>query len=118
MNTITEDIKAGAENYRKAQGTRKPTTAQLPVFRECANLLYMVMKEMYHAPMTDIRKDYWRQVLNSYFGFLTQTNEYRARGKILKMFPSGWFRYFSIINRRKVTIKNSSTQWKNKRKSM
>lgn len=50
MNTITEDIKAGAENYRKAQGTRKPTTAQLPVFRECANLLYMVMKEMYHAP--------------------------------------------------------------------
>ncbi len=71
-----------------------------------------------HAPMTDIRKDYWRQVLNSYFGFLTQTNEYRARGKILKMFPSEWFKYFSIANRRKVTIKNSSTQWKNKRKSM
>ena len=57
------------------------------------------------GPMTDIRKGYWWQVLNSYFGFLTQTNEYRARGKILKMLPHEWFRYFSITNRRKVTIK-------------
>lgn len=55
--------------------------------------------------MTDIRKDYWRQVLNSYFGFLTQTNEYRTRGKVLKMLPHEWFRHFSITNRRKVTIK-------------
>lgn len=50
MNTLTEDIVKGAEVYREAQKTRKLTTAQLPVFRECSNLLYLVMKEMYHAP--------------------------------------------------------------------
>lgn len=50
MNELTEDIKRGAETYRKAQETRKMTTAQLPVFRECANLVYLVTKEMYHAP--------------------------------------------------------------------
>ena len=58
-----------------------------------------------HGTMTDIRKDYWRQVLNSYFGFLTQTNEYRARSKIFEMLPHEWYRYFSMTNRRKVTIK-------------
>ncbi len=50
MNELTEDIMRGAETYRKAQETRKRTTAQLPVFRECANLVYLVTREMYHAP--------------------------------------------------------------------
>lgn len=50
MNTLTDDIRQGAENNRQAERTRKRTTAQLPVFREAANLLYIVMKEMYHAP--------------------------------------------------------------------
>lgn len=50
MNELTNDIVRGAENYRKAQETRKRTTAQLPVFRECANLVYLVTKGMYHAP--------------------------------------------------------------------
>ena len=47
MNTLTDDIRQGAENNRQAERTRKRTTAQLPVFREAANLLYIVMKEMY-----------------------------------------------------------------------
>lgn len=59
-----------------------------------------------NAPMTDIRKTYWQQVFNSYFGFLTQANEYRVRGKILGMLPHEWFNYFSLTNRRKVTIKH------------
>lgn len=58
-----------------------------------------------HGLMTDIRKEYWKQVFNSYFGFLTQTNEYRARSKIFEMLPHEWYRYFSITNRRKVTTK-------------
>jgi len=49
MNTLTEDIYKGAEAGKQAQA-RKRTTAQLPVFRECANLLYMIMQVMYHAP--------------------------------------------------------------------
>lgn len=56
-------------------------------------------------PMTDIRKEYWRQVLNSYFGFLTQTNEYRTRSKIFRMFPRSWYRNFGITNRKRITIK-------------
>ncbi len=55
--------------------------------------------------MTDIRKEYWAQVLNSYFGFLTQANEYGNRSKIFGMLPHEWYRHFSITNRRKVTIK-------------
>ncbi len=58
------------------------------------------------APMTDFRKEYWQQVMNSYFGFLLQANEYRARSKIQAMLPRGWYRHFSITNKRKVTIKN------------
>ena len=57
-------------------------------------------------PMTDMRKDYWQQVLNSYFGFLTQTREYRTRKRIREMLPHEWYKYFSITNNRKVTIKN------------
>ncbi len=50
MNTLTEDIKKGAETFRQAEQTRKRTTAQLPVFREASNLVYIVMKTMYHGP--------------------------------------------------------------------
>ncbi len=50
MNTLTEDIMKGAETYRQAEQTRKRTTAQLPVFREASNLVYIVMKTMYHGP--------------------------------------------------------------------
>ncbi len=57
-------------------------------------------------PMTGIRKEYWRQVLNSYFGFLSQTNGYRVRGRIFGMLTPEWYQYFSITNRQKVTIKN------------
>lgn len=49
MNELTEDIYKGAQ-ANKEQQTRKRTTAQLPVFRECSNLLYIVMRIMYHAP--------------------------------------------------------------------
>ncbi len=57
-------------------------------------------------PMTDIRAEYWAQVLNSYFGFLTQANEYRTRCKIQEMLPHEWYEHFGITNKRKVTIKN------------
>lgn len=49
MNELTADIYKGAQTNMEQQ-TRKRTTAQLPVFRECSNLLYVVMKVMYHAP--------------------------------------------------------------------
>lgn len=49
MNELTVDIYKGAQANIEQQ-TRKRTTAQLPVFRECSNLLYVVMKVMYHAP--------------------------------------------------------------------
>lgn len=49
MNELTADIYKGAQANMEQQ-TRKRTTAQLPVFRECSNLLYVVMKVMYHAP--------------------------------------------------------------------
>lgn len=49
MNELTADIYKGAQ-ANKEQQIRKRTTAQLPVFRECSNLLYVVMKVMYHAP--------------------------------------------------------------------
>lgn len=49
MNELTADIYKGAQ-ANKEQQNRKRTTAQLPVFRECSNLLYVVMKVMYHAP--------------------------------------------------------------------
>lgn len=55
--------------------------------------------------MTEIRTEYWCQVLNSYFGFLVQANEYRKRSEIFEMLPRVWYDYFSITNRRKVTIK-------------
>lgn len=49
MNELTADIYKGAQANMEQQ-TRKRTTEQLPVFRECSNLLYVVMKVMYHAP--------------------------------------------------------------------
>lgn len=55
--------------------------------------------------MTEIRAEYWCQVFNSYFGFLVQANEYNTRTMIFKMLPHSWYVYFSITNRRKVTIK-------------
>lgn len=55
--------------------------------------------------MTEIRAEYWCQVFNSYFGFLVQANEYRNRTKIFKMLPHAWYVYFSITNRKKVTVK-------------
>lgn len=49
MNELTEEIYKGAEANRKEQAKIR-TTAQLPVFRDCSNLLYIIMKVMYHAP--------------------------------------------------------------------
>ncbi len=49
MNTLTDDIYKGAEAGKQAVA-RKRTTAQLPVFRACSNLLYVIMRVMYHAP--------------------------------------------------------------------
>lgn len=56
--------------------------------------------------MTEIRREYWGQVFNSYFGFLTQTNEYNTRNKIFKMLTHEWYQHFSITNKRKVTVKH------------
>lgn len=55
--------------------------------------------------MTEIRAEYWCQVFNSYFGFLTQGNEYRKRTEIFNMLNHAWYVYFNITNRRKVTTK-------------
>ena len=49
MNKLTEDIYSGAQANQEQQ-KRKRTTAQLPIFRDCSNLLYVIMKVMYHAP--------------------------------------------------------------------
>lgn len=55
--------------------------------------------------MTEIRAEYWCQVFNSYFGFLTQGNEYRKRTEIFNMLNHAWYVYFNITNRKKVTTK-------------
>lgn len=57
--------------------------------------------------MTEMRAEEWAQVLNSYFGFLTQANEYRTRTRIMEMLPRTWYKYFSIENRKKVIIKKN-----------
>lgn len=49
MNELTEDIYKGAQ-ANKEQQARKRSTAQLPVFRDCSNLLYIVMRVMNTAP--------------------------------------------------------------------
>lgn len=49
MNELTKDILKGAE-ANQSQQKRKRTTAQLPVFRDASNLLYIIMRVMYHAP--------------------------------------------------------------------
>lgn len=49
MNELTEDILKGAE-ANKSQQKKKRTTAQLPIFRDASNLLYIIMRVMYHAP--------------------------------------------------------------------
>lgn len=62
--------------------------------------------------MTEIRAGHWAQVLNSYFGFLSQADEYRTRGRIQAMLPGEWFRYFIIENRRKVITRKRIQIWK------
>lgn len=49
MNELTEDILKGAE-ANKSQQKKKRTTAQLPIYRDASNLLYIIMRVMYHAP--------------------------------------------------------------------
>lgn len=49
MNELTEDILKGAES-NKDRMKRKRTTAQLPIYRDASNLLYIIMRIMYHAP--------------------------------------------------------------------
>lgn len=49
MNKLTEDIYKGAEANLREQANKR-TTAQLPVYRDCSNLLFIVMRVMYHAP--------------------------------------------------------------------
>lgn len=49
MNELTADIYNGAQ-ANKEQQARKRTTAQLPVFRDCSNLLFIVMRTMNNAP--------------------------------------------------------------------
>ena len=49
MNELTGDILSGAEaNQEHAKSKR--TTAQLPIYRDASNLLYIVMRVMCHAP--------------------------------------------------------------------
>lgn len=49
MNELTEDIYKGAEAGKQKQA-RRLTTAQLPVYRECSNLLYITIRVMHKAP--------------------------------------------------------------------
>lgn len=50
MNELTDDIRKGASANAEHERTRKRTTAELPVFRDCSNLLYIVMRVMGGAP--------------------------------------------------------------------
>ena len=47
MNQITDDILKGASNTKTKVAK---TTAQLPIFRDSSNLLFLLMKRMYHVP--------------------------------------------------------------------
>lgn len=64
----------------------------------------LCLSECEHG-MTEIRAEYWCQVFNSYFGFLVQGNEYNNRSMIFDMLTHEWYVYFSITNKRKVTVK-------------
>ena len=52
MNEITDDILKGASNNKKKV---VKTTAQLPIFRDSSNLLFLLMKRMYHVPGKMVR---------------------------------------------------------------
>lgn len=52
MNQITDDILKGASNNKKKVVR---TTAQLPIFRDSSNLLFLLMKRMYHVPGKMVR---------------------------------------------------------------
>lgn len=48
MNTLTDDIRKGAEVNKKQKVRR--TTAQLPIYRDASNLLFIVIRVMTKAP--------------------------------------------------------------------
>lgn len=52
MNKITDDILKGASNNKKKV---VKTTAQLPIFRDSSNLLFLLMKRLYHVPGKMVR---------------------------------------------------------------
>ena len=60
--------------------------------------------------ITPIRQEYWVQVFNSYFGFLAQTRSYRIRRHIKSLLTDEWYRYFILVNNRK--IKARQKVWK------
>lgn len=63
------------------------------------------LHECKSGSITLLRAEHWATVLNSYFGFLVQTNSWRIRKRIMAMLTHDFYRYFYIENSRKVKIK-------------
>jgi RNA-directed DNA polymerase len=56
--------------------------------------------------MTLSRAKHWAMVLNSYFGFLSHTDSWKIRKKIMEMFTSDFYLYFYVVNSKVIKIKN------------
>lgn len=64
------------------------------------------IKECEPCTMTLMRAEHWATVFNSYFGFLIQTNSWKIRKEIMAMLTHDFYRYFYVVNSRKVKVKN------------
>lgn len=64
------------------------------------------IKECEAGTMTLMRAEHWATVFNSYFGFLVQTNSWKIRKEIMGMLTHDFYRYFYVVNSRKVKVKN------------
>ena len=70
------------------------------------NRIKECIKECEAGTMTLMRAEHWTTVFNSYFGFLVQTNSWKIRKEIMGMLTHDFYRYFIVVNSRKVKVKN------------
>ena len=70
------------------------------------NRVKQCLLECENGSMTLLRAEHWAMVLNSYFGFLVQSNSWRIRKKVMAMLTPSFYQYYYIVNSRTVRIKN------------
>ena len=70
------------------------------------NLVQECLRECENGSMSLLRADHWCTVFNSYYGFLVQSNSWKIRKEIMAMLTHDFYRYFYVVNSRKVKVKN------------